>query len=38
MTAEMERQAEWEEMMFSEDYAEETRKNFFARLRKKLGR
>jgi len=38
MTAEMERQAKWEEMMFSEDYAEETRKNFFARLRKKLGR
>jgi len=38
MTAEIERQAEWDETMFSEDYAEETRKNFFARLRKKLGR
>ena len=38
MTAEMERQAEWEEWMFSEDYADETRKSFFARLRKKLGR
>jgi hypothetical protein len=38
MVAEMERQVKWEEMMFSEDYAEETRKNFFARLRKKLGR
>lgn len=37
-TAEMERRAKWEETMFSEDYAEETRKNFFARLRKKMGR